>query len=136
MTGRRVPSGVQLVEPDELFAKRVRPNVRFVALDEAQFFLPAVLTTILDLVFERGVTVVAAGLSRDFRGEPFGAMPTLLAFADEIVSLTAVCHRCKSPNATMTGRLGAEQDTVLVGARERYEALCRWCWSKTGVKSG
>jgi thymidine kinase len=76
--------------------------------------------------------VVAAGLAQDFRGLPFGAMPTLLCVAEFVDKLEAVCHRCGGP-ATMTQRLvdgapaPADSATIVVGAFEQYEARCRSC---------
>ena len=81
---------------------------------------------------QRGARVLAAGLDRDFRGEPFGPMPLLLAHADDADKLHAICQICAGP-ATMTQRLvdgrPARRDdpVILVGASERYEARCRGC---------
>ena len=80
-----------------------------------------------------GARVVAAGLAQDFRGLPFGAMPTLLCVAEFVDKLEAVCHRCGGP-ATMTQRLvdGAPApfggETIQVGALDSYEARCRACF--------
>ncbi len=82
----------------------------------------------------RGARVVAAGLAQDFRGEPFGSMPTLLCVAEFVDKLEAVCHRCGGP-ATLTQRLvdghPAPYDgaTVQIGALDSYEARCRHCHS-------
>ena len=103
-----------------------------VGIDEVQFFDAAIVEEIETLV-ERGTRVVAAGLAQDFRGLPFGAMPTLLCVAEFVDKLEAVCHRCGGP-ATMTQRLvdgtpapfgGA---TIQVGALDSYEARCRACF--------
>ena len=80
-----------------------------------------------------GARVVAAGLAQDFRGEPFGAMPTLLCLAEFVDKLEAVCHRCGGP-ATLTQRLVDGQPapfagaTVQIGALDSYEARCRACY--------
>src|SRR6478672_6973825 len=80
----------------------------------------------------RGVRVLAAGLDRDFRGEPFGPMPLLLAHADDADKLHAICQICAGP-ATMTQRLvdgrpaRSDDPVILVGASESYEARCRGC---------
>jgi thymidine kinase len=77
--------------------------------------------------------VVAAGLAQDFRGLPFGAMPTLLCVAEFVDKLEAVCHRCGGP-ATMTQRLVDGEpapfggETIQVGALDSYEARCRACF--------
>ena len=102
-----------------------------VGIDEIQFFEPEILTAALALA-DAGLRVVAAGLDQDFRRLPFGAMPALLAHAEFVDKLQAVCHRCGGP-ATTTQRLvdgrpapysGA---TIVVGANEQYEARCRDC---------
>ncbi|MBA3347038.1 MAG: thymidine kinase [Actinobacteria bacterium] len=102
-----------------------------VGIDEVQFFDRDVVGAALDLA-DAGVRVVAAGLDQDFRRLPFGAIPDLLAHAEFVDKLQAVCHRCGGP-ATTTQRLvdGAPApysgDTIVVGANEQYEARCRDC---------
>ena len=102
-----------------------------VGIDEVQFLDDGVVDVALRLV-QRGARVLAAGLDRDFRGEPFGPMPQLLAHADDADKLHAICQICAGP-ATMTQRLvdgsPARRDdpVILVGASERYEARCRGC---------
>jgi thymidine kinase len=102
-----------------------------VGIDEVQFFEPSVVEASLELA-EGGVRVVAAGLDQDFRRLPFGPMPELLARAEFVDKLQAVCHRCGGP-ATTTQRLVDGQpapysgETVVVGAAEQYEARCRSC---------
>ena len=102
-----------------------------VGIDEVQFFERAVVDAALSLA-DRGARVVAAGLDQDFRRLPFGPMPELLALAELVDKLQAVCHRCGGP-ATTTQRLvdghpapysGA---TVVIGAAEQYETRCRDC---------
>ena len=103
-----------------------------VGIDEVQFFDDSVVDAIDALVSE-GARVVAAGLAQDFRGRPFGCMPTLLCVAEFVDKLEAVCHRCGGA-ATMTQRLvdghpapfGGE--TIQVGALDSYEARCRACF--------
>jgi thymidine kinase len=104
-----------------------------VGIDEVQFFDDGIVGAV-DALVGRGARVVAAGLAQDFRGEPFGAMPTLLSVAEFVDKLEAVCHRCGGP-ATLTQRLldgrpapfgGA---TVQIGALDSYEARCRGCHS-------
>ena len=96
-----------------------------------QFLDDGIVEVALRLV-RRGARVLAAGLDRDFRGEPFGPMPLLLAHADDADKLHAICQICAGP-ATMTQRLvdgqpGApRRPVILVGASERYEARCRGC---------
>jgi thymidine kinase len=103
-----------------------------VAIDEAQFFdagLPGVCRALMN----KGTSVIASGLDMNFRGEGFGPMPELLAMADEVMKLHAVCMKCRSLEGTMTQRLidgqPADWDAPLiqVGASETYEARCRDC---------
>jgi thymidine kinase len=102
-----------------------------VGIDEAQFLGEATVRVALELA-DRGVRVVVAGLDQDFRRLPFGPMPDLLAHAEFVDKLQAVCHRCGGP-ATTTQRLVDGEpapysgDTVVVGAAEQYEARCRGC---------
>ena len=103
-----------------------------VGIDEVQFFDERIVESI-DALVRGGARVVAAGLAQDFRGRPFGAMPTLLCLAEFVDKLEAVCHRCGGP-ATMTQRLTGGRpasfadETIVVGARDAYEARCRACF--------
>jgi thymidine kinase len=103
-----------------------------VGIDEVQFFDDAIVDAVDGLV-RRGARVVAAGLAQDFRGLPFGAMPTLLCTAEFVDKLEAVCQRCGGP-ATMTQRLVGgrpapfDGKTVVIGALASYEARCRACY--------
>jgi thymidine kinase len=103
-------------------------ETQVVAVDEAQFFDPELVPLVLQLA-DRGRRVVVAGLDLDFRGEPFGPMPALLARAEVVEKLTAICHCGKA--ATRTQRLiGGEpahehDPIILVGASESYEPRCR-----------
>ncbi len=107
-------------------------DVDVAGIDEAQFFDEG-LATLANRLLDRGVTVIAAGLDRDFRGEPFGPLPALLAAADEVMKLKAVCMKCRSLEGSMTQRLidglpaPRNSPQILVGASEAYEARCRQC---------
>ena len=106
-------------------------NMEVVGIDEVQFFDREVVGAALALA-DGGARVIVAGLDQDFRRLPFGPMPELLAHAEFVDKLQAVCHRCGGP-ATMTQRLlGGEPApfdgaTIVVGAGEQYEARCRAC---------
>jgi thymidine kinase len=112
--------------------ERLAAGYDAVGIDEVQFFDDGVVAAIAALV-GGGARVVAAGLAQDFRGEPFGAMPTLLCVAEFVDKLEAVCHRCGGP-ATLTQRLldgeAAPRDgaVVQIGALDSYEARCRACY--------
>lgn len=119
--------------PVEGKAIEVKSDV--VAFDEAQFFEYRWLTGSVKDLLREGYIVIAAGLDKDYRGEPFGGltMPYLMAMADKITKLTAICQKC-GEEATMTQRLvdgkpaPLSGPTVLVGATDSYEARCRDCW--------
>jgi len=107
----------------------VEADTTVVALDEAQFFEPEVCEVCRTLA-ARGVRVIVAGLDQDFRAEPFGPMPQLLALAEEVDKLHAICAVCGG-EASRTQRLingqpAAYDDPIMVvGASEMYEARCR-----------
>lgn len=105
--------------------KQVDDKTRVVGIDEAQFFDDTVVEVAQKLAY-RGVRVIAAGLDLDFRGEPFGPMPKLLAVAENVTKLSAVCVTCGGP-ASRSQRLVASNDQIAVGAKEMYEARCRFC---------
>ncbi len=102
-----------------------------VAIDEVQFFDVSIVRNIKKLI-EDGIIVIVSGLDQDYRQDPFGHMPELLAMADFIVKLKAVCNKC-GQDATTTQRLingdpaPYSGDTILVGAKDSYEARCRNC---------
>jgi thymidine kinase len=109
--------------------KLVKPDTQVVAVDEVQFFGKEIIQICEDLA-DKGVRVIVAGLDMDFRGEPFGPMPQLLARAEFVTKLTAACTVCGCA-ATRTQRIinGHPADyndpVILVGAKESYEARCR-----------
>ncbi|MBX7235646.1 MAG: thymidine kinase [Caldilineales bacterium] len=102
-----------------------------VAIDEVQFFDHAIIGVCNDLAY-RGLRVIVAGLDTDFRGEPFGPLPALMAQAEQMDKLHAICMRCGS-EASRTQRLidgqpaYYEDPIVMIGASESYEARCRAC---------
>lgn len=107
-----------------------------VAIDEVQFLDDEALVIIEDLA-NRGIKVMVSGLDQNFRGEPFAFMPELLAIADEVLKLTAICVVCHAP-ATKTQRLvnhapaHYNDPLIVVGAKENYEARCRKCHQVPG----
>jgi thymidine kinase len=103
---------------------RVFDSTRVVAIDEVQFF-DANIVKIVAKLARRGVRVICAGLDQDYRGEPFGPIPSLLAIADDVTKVHAVCTVCGAP-ATKTYRKDPKNsDQVLVGETDLYEARCR-----------
>jgi thymidine kinase len=109
--------------------KLIAKDTTVVAIDEAQFFDDGVVSLVRKLA-ERGIRVIVAGLDTDFRGEPFGPMPVLMALAERVDKLQAICMVCGEA-ASRTQRLvnGApahyNDPIVIVGAAEMYEARCR-----------
>ncbi len=108
----------------ELFP--VLDEIEVIGVDESQFFEPTLVGLSLELM-QMGKRVILAGLDTTFAGEPFVPVPELMAVADEVVKLSAVCMRCGAP-AVHTQRLGASQALVVVGAAGLYEARCRACF--------
>jgi len=108
---------------------RLDPKTTVVAIDEAQFF-DAQVVSICQTLADKGLRVIVAGLDTDFRGEPFGLMPVLMAQAERVDKLHAICMVCGEP-ASRTQRLVNDKPArynepiVVVGAAEMYEARCR-----------
>jgi thymidine kinase len=107
-----------------------------VIVDEVQFFDQSI-TGVCDLLANAGKRVIVAGLDNDFRGEPFGPVPFLMAQADVVDKLHAICVKCGAP-ATRTQRLlngrpaSYDDPIIMVGASEVYEARCRHCHEVPG----
>jgi thymidine kinase len=112
-------------------AEKVDPRAHVVAIDEAQFLDDGIILVVNDLA-DRGVRVILSGTDMDFRGMPFGPIPGLLAIAEQVDKLHAICVRC-GELATRNQRLldglpaPAEGPTIQVGGSESYEARCRRC---------
>jgi thymidine kinase len=111
--------------------KHLDPDTTVVAVDEAQFF-DWELSSICNQLAQRGLRIILAGLDMDFRGEPFGPMPLLMAEAEEVTKLQAICVECGAPASRtqrlIDGRPAAYDDPIiLVGGSESYEARCRHC---------
>lgn len=113
------------VKDSEELRRNLDPEAEVVALDEVQF-LDEGLLPVIDALASKGVRVIAAGLDQDSNGEPFGIMPILLAKAEYITKLQAICMVCGAA-AGRTQRLVHTGGQVLVGAAEAYEARCRHC---------
>ncbi len=124
-----------VVEPKDIYEIVGTRLPYAIAIDEIQFFDREILE-VCDFYASRGVRVICAGLDTDFRGEPFGVMPELLARAEYVTKLNAICQVCGGI-ATRTQRLingePADYDDpiVLIGAKESYEARCRHCHKVT-----
>lgn len=121
---------VNIVSPSEIFS-HIDETTDVVAIDEIQFLTEDVLE-VVEFMVSRGILVIVSGLDTDFRGEPFTFMPKLLAKAENVLKLSAVCVKCGAP-ATKTQRIvdgkpaRYHDPIVLIGASESYEARCRSC---------
>ena len=119
------------VDSSEQIAQRVDPTAQVIAIDEAQF-LDAGIVALATSLASRGRRVVLAGTDTDFRGEPFGAMPQLMAVAELVDKLHAICVICGSPasrNQRLIDGRPARYDSpvIMVGSADSYEARCRHC---------
>jgi thymidine kinase len=121
------------IDTPEQIGQLVEPATQVVAIDEAQFLDPSIVDLATALA-NRGTRVILAGTDSDFRGEPFGPMPQLLAVAEVVDKLHAICVICGNPasrNQRLIGGKPARYDspTIMVGSTESYEARCRACHS-------
>jgi len=102
---------------------------KVVAIDEAQFF-DADLVEVASELAGRGIRVILAGLDMDYTGAPFGPMPALLAAAEYVSKVHAICVSCGNL-AQFSNRLVSDTDQVMLGAVEEYRPLCRSCFNKS-----
>lgn len=116
----------ELVQSGADILQKVAPRTEVVGIDEAQFLGESVVDSCVRLA-DLGKRVIVAGLDTDFLGRPFEPIPRLLAVAEEITKLLAICMRCGNP-AVHTQRLVASEELIVVGAGEVYEARCRRCF--------
>ena len=112
--------------PVEMLDK-IGPEVQVVGVDEAQFFDDS-LVEVCQTLANRGVRVIVAGLDTDYLGVPFGPMPRLMAVAEDVQKVHAICVRCGAL-ANHSHRLSKSQDLVLLGEKDIYEPLCRDCFN-------
>jgi thymidine kinase len=119
------------VDSASQIAQQLDSMAQVVAVDEVQF-LDAGIVSLATALAERGRRVILAGIDTDFRGEPFGAMPQLMAVAEAVTKLHAICVLCGNPasrNQRLIDGKPARWDspTIMVGAAQSYEARCRAC---------
>lgn len=106
-------------------------DVDVVGIDEAQFFDDEI-ATVCDRLALRGVRVIVAGLDMDFMAKPFGQMPALMAKADYVTKLHAICMKCGSI-ANYSYRIIPAEEQIMLGAKNAYEPRCRVCFTLDGA---
>lgn len=129
--GNKIPA-FPIQDPQEIL-NLLTPEIQVVGIDEAQFFSHELIDVILQLVEDKK-HVIVAGLNLDFRAVPFGPMPTLMALADHVTKLSAVCIVCGDDayfsQRLVNGKPAKYNDPLIkVGAQEAYQARCRGCYS-------
>lgn len=131
VTHERTSVEAVAVANSESLEGRVAEDADVVAIDEAQFFDVGIVE-VADRLASKGIRVIVAGLDQDYLGRPFHPMPELMAIAEEVTKVHAVCTACGAA-ASRSQRLLAEGTTVLVGGSEAYEARCRACFESRDV---
>ena len=137
----RTHDGVQFeahsVSDSAELESRIDTKAQVIAIEEVQFFDEPVVS-LCERLADRGLDVFVAGLDQDFRGQPFSFMPRLLAVADNVIKLHAICKKCggeaSRTQRLIDGRPAAWDDPIiLIGAAESYEARCRRCHEVRGI---
>jgi len=118
-------SSTPIHDPAEML--KVGQEIQVVGVDEAQFFDES-LVDVCQQLADRGIRVIVAGLDTDYLGLPFGPMPRLMAVAEDVQKVHAICVRCGAL-ANHSHRLSKSQDLVLLGEKDVYEPLCRDCYN-------
>lgn len=106
-------------------------GIEVIGIDEAQFF-DMDLVNVAQKLTKKGIRVIIAGLDMDYRGIPFGPMPNLLAVAEYITKVHAICSHCGNL-ATHSYRLSNEDSTILLGEKDSYEPRCRTCYEMGNI---
>ena len=115
-----------LVEKSSEILRHINEH-KVVAIDEAQFFDDEIVS-VCETLSGQGVRVILAGLDMDYTGKPFGPMPNILAVAEYVTKVHAICVSCGNL-AQFSNRTVEEKSQVLVGAVEKYQPLCRACFN-------
>lgn len=108
-------------------------DVDVVGIDEAQFFDDSIVEVCRELA-NSGIRVIVAGLDMDFAGKPFGPMPALMATAEFVTKVHAICVKCGNI-AQHSHRLTANSNLVMLGEKDTYEPICRECYNKAMAKN-
>ena len=116
----------EVVSPQNILL--MTADVDVVGIDEAQFFDESIVDVCRRLA-NNGVRVIVAGLDMDYTGKPFGPMPALMATAEYVTKVHAICVRCGNL-AHHSHRLTSDEKQVMLGAQDSYEPICRHCFNK------
>lgn len=122
---KHIPS-IPIESPEEILS--YINNVQVIGIDEAQFFNNSLIEVAQKLA-NSGIRVICAGLDTDFKGVPFGPIPALMAVAEDVQKVHAICVKCGSP-AQHSHRLSKSNDLVVLGEKDIYEPLCRHCYQE------
>lgn len=106
----------------------IEADVQVVGIDEAQFFDES-LIEVVETLADRGIRVIIAGLDTDYTGKPFGPIPALMAIAEDVQKVHAICVKCGNL-ANHSHRLSSSKKLVVLGEKDVYEPLCRSCYKK------
>jgi thymidine kinase len=115
-----------ITSPAEML--NIADSVKVIGIDEAQFFDESIVDVVMTLA-NKGVRVIIAGLDTDFLGKPFGPMPALMAIAEDVQKVHAICVKCGSL-ANHSHRLSKSGELVVLGEKDIYEPLCRQCYQE------
>ncbi len=107
-------------------------NANVIGIDEAQFFDKGLIDVAIQMA-DMGIRVIIAGLDMDFKGMPFGPIPGLMAVADHVTKVHAICVKCGNI-AQFSHRLSEKEQVVLLGEKDIYEPLCRGCFREANQK--
>lgn len=119
--------------PSEML--EIADDVQVVGIDEAQFFDSSLVEVCKTLANEKKVRVIIAGLDTDYLGVPFGPMPQLMAIAEDVQKVHAICVKCGSL-ANHSHRLTKSKELVVLGEKDSYEPLCRECYNRLKEAEG
>ncbi|MBQ0024206.1 MAG: thymidine kinase [Bacteroidales bacterium] len=119
---------VPVSTPAEILEHTLADGVEVVGIDEAQFFENTIVDVVQTLA-NHGIRVIVAGLDMDYRGKPFGPMPALMAVAEYVTKVHAICVRC-GDLANHSHRLIKSNRIVELGEKDTYEPICRHCFNK------
>lgn len=122
------------INDPKLMLQAIEEKVEVVGIDEAQFFDSCILEVVQELA-NNGIRVIAAGLDTDFLGKPFGPIPALMAIAEDVQKVHAICVKCGSP-AQHSHRLSRSSQLVVLGEKDIYEPLCRHCYNEAIKNEG